>query len=112
MVPPPRTPWAGGLPSMLYADKEGRIYDHPYYLMAGFSGSEPFPLLPDELIAMPEFSKLFYIPACHPVGIDPGTGRHVTVRKAPAKKGDDECFAVAAFLEPGVVRSHLPAADF
>ncbi|HDR14467.1 MAG TPA: radical SAM protein [Desulfobacteraceae bacterium] len=100
------------LPSMLYADEKGRIYDHPLYRMAGFSGAEPFPLSPADMIDMPEFSKLFFIPDCPPVGLDPETGRYVTVRKAPVKNGSNRCFAVAAFLEPGLVRSHLPAADY
>ena len=48
------------LPRMLYADSKGRIYDHPYFRMAGFSGGDPFPILEDDLMIMPEFSKLFY----------------------------------------------------
>ena len=97
---------------MLYADESGRIYDHPYYRMAGFSGMKSVPTHSEDLIAMPEFSKLFFVPACPPVGIDPATGRAVTVREAPVIKGSGRCFAVAAFLEPGVVRSHLPGVDY
>lgn len=100
------------LPSMLYADEKGRIYDHPHYRMAGFSGAKPVPIPPGELMAMPEFSKLFFTPSCPPVGIDPRTGRAVTVEEAPVKGGYGRCWAVAAFLEPGVVRSHLPGADY
>ncbi|MFO8089215.1 MAG: radical SAM protein [Desulfatiglandaceae bacterium] len=103
---------AESLPSMLYADEKGRIYDHPFYRMAAFSGTKPFPLNTADIIDMPEFSKLFFIPDCPPVGLDPETGRYVTVRKAPVKGGNGPCFAVASFLEPGLVRSHLPAVDY
>ncbi len=54
------------LPYMLYADKNGRIYDHPYFRMVGFSGANPAILKDEDLIPMPEFSKLFFIPDCPP----------------------------------------------
>lgn len=100
------------LPLMLYADNEGHIYEHPDYRMVGFSGREPSFIEWEDLVELPEFSKLFYLPACPPMGLDPETGRVETV---PYVQMDDErvpCFAVAAFLEPGFVRSHLPAADY
>lgn len=100
------------LPRMLYADGKGRIYDHPYLKMAGFSGSNPSPIEPEDLMVMPEFSKLFYIPSCPPMGLDPHTGRLKTIFKMDAGGNSERCFAVAAFLEPGFVRTHLPAADY
>jgi pyruvate-formate lyase-activating enzyme len=100
------------LPFMLYADPEGRIYEHPHLRMAGFSGSALSPLDPEDLMVMPEFSKLFYIPSCPPVGLDPHTGRLVTVQEMDMGGNPEACCAVAAFLEPGFVRTHLPAADY
>ncbi len=100
------------LPLMLYADTKGRIYEHPYLRMAGFSGSSSFPLAPEDLIPMPAFSKLFYIPQCPPMGLDPHTGRLKTVHEMDMGSNPVTCFAVAAFLEPGFVRTHLPAADY
>ena len=97
---------------MLYADSEGRIYDHPYLKMAGFSGSSLFAVEEEDLMIMPEFSKLFYIPSCPPVGIDPHTGRVETVHEMDVDGQPTACFAVAVFLEPGFVRTHLPAADY
>ncbi len=97
---------------MLYADPKGRIFEHPYLKMAGFSGSRPFTIEPEDLIVMPEFSKLFYIPDCPPMGLDPNTGRLKTLHEMDAGGRSVPCFAVAAFLEPGFVRSHLPAADY
>jgi pyruvate-formate lyase-activating enzyme len=100
------------LPYMLYADKDGQIYDHPYFRMAAFSGSAPSVLKKEDLIPMPEFSKLFFIPDCPPVGIDPSTGEYRTVSQVEIDGSIIDCYAVAAFLEPGLVRSHLPAVDY
>lgn len=100
------------LPHMLYADSEGRVYDHPYYRMAGFSGNSVREIEDGDLIQMPEFSKLFFIPDCPPVGLDPSTGEYVIVPRAEVKGRDRRCLAVASFLEPGFVRSHLPAVDY
>jgi len=100
------------LPYMLYADKDGQIYDHPYFRMAAFSGSGPSVLKKEDLIPMPEFSKLFFIPDCPPVGIDPSTGEYRTVSQIEIDGSIIDCYAVAAFLEPGLVRSHLPAVDY
>ena len=100
------------LPLMLYADSRGRIFEHPRLRMAGFSGMAPAPLAEDDLIPVPEFSKLFFIPECPPVGVDPETGETRTVPKMKIKGVTKRCYAVAAFLEPGIVRTHLPAADY
>jgi len=100
------------LPYMLYADSKGNVYEHPYYRMVGASG-DSYEILGDEaLMPMPEFSKLFFIPDCSPVGLDPATGRYKTISKVKVEGTAQKCFAVAAFLEPGIVRSHLPAVDY
>jgi wyosine [tRNA(Phe)-imidazoG37] synthetase (radical SAM superfamily) len=100
------------LPYMLYADRDGQIYDHPYFRMAGFSGSNPVVPGKEDLIPMPEFSKLFFIPDCPPIGLDPSSGELKTVSEVEVDGVFEKCFAVAAFLEPGLVRSHLPAVDY
>jgi wyosine [tRNA(Phe)-imidazoG37] synthetase (radical SAM superfamily) len=100
------------LPYMLCADKDGNIYDHPHFRMAGFSGSNPVVLREENLIPMPEFSKLFFIPDCPPIGLDPSSSQFKTVSEIEIGGVATKCFAVAAFLEPGLVRSHLPAADY
>jgi pyruvate-formate lyase-activating enzyme len=100
------------LPYMLYADSEGRVYDHPYFRMVGFSGSSPAALGREDLIPMPEFSKLFYIPNCPPLGLDPNTGEYKVVSELEVDGVLTRCYAVAAFLESGLVRSHLPAVDY
>lgn len=100
------------LPYMLYADECGNIYDHPRYRMAGFSGRKPFKIAKNDLVSMPEFSKLFYFPGCSPIGINPDTGKAEVVREIKTAGKTQRCYAVAAFLEPGFVRSHLPAVDY
>ena len=100
------------LPAMLYADNEGNIYDHPYYRMTGFSGDEPAGIAREDFVPLPEFSKLFFIPGCPPVGLDPDTGEYVVVGEAETEGGTQACFGVAAFPEPGLVRTHLPAVDY
>ena len=100
------------LPYMLYADANGQVYDHPYYHMVGFSGPAPAVLQAGDLIPITEFSKLFYIPDCPPIGLDPQTGECKIVSEIELDGGVTKCHAVAAFLEPGLVRSHLPAVDY
>lgn len=100
------------IPYMLYADREGKIYEHPYYRMAGFSGSEPTPFQGEDLIPMPRFSKLFFIPDCPPIGLDPSRGEHKVVPEEKINGSRIKCSAVATFLEPGLVRSLLPAVDY
>jgi pyruvate-formate lyase-activating enzyme len=100
------------LPFMLFSDSEGRLFDHPHLRMAGYSGSTPYPIEKRDLIPLPEFSKIFFLPQCRPIGIDPDTGGYVHVEEAEIEGGVVECFGAAAFLEPGFVRTHLPAVDY
>jgi pyruvate-formate lyase-activating enzyme len=97
---------------MLYADRRGRVYDHPTYRMAGFSGGNPVPIDPEGLVRVPEFSKLFYIPFGHPLGLNPSTGKYEVVTEVRSGGSRTRCYGVAAFLEPGLVRSLLPAVRY
>jgi pyruvate-formate lyase-activating enzyme len=107
-----KTKGLSNLPYMLYADDDGQVYDHPYLRMVGTEGPWPVVLENTDLLPMPQFSKLFYIPDCPPVGLDPHTGRFEIVSEVGIKGAVTKCHAVAAFLEPGLVRSHLPAANY
>ena len=97
---------------MLYADSEGKVYEHPHYRMVGVSGSSNEVLRAGDLIPMPKFSKLFFIPDCPPIGLDPSTGKFETISEIEINGKVQKCYAVASFLEPGLVRSHLPAVDY
>lgn len=100
------------IPFMLYADDRGRLFEHPFLRMAGFSGYEPFPLQEADLVRVPKFSKMFFLPGCPPVGINPDTGEYEVLEEARVGRRMGRCYAVAAFLEPGIVRTHLPASDY
>jgi len=100
------------LPFMLYADSRGRIYEHPHFRMAGLSGAVPQAIPEEDLAPMPAFSKLFYIPDSPPVGLDPDTGKMRVVPEIEINGVCHKCYGVAAFVEPGWVRAHLPATDY
>ena len=100
------------MPYMLYADNSGQVYEHSYYRMVGFSGETPSFVRDEDLIPVPEFSKLFFIPDCPPIGLDPATGEYTVVPQVEIGGATIPCYAVAAFLEPGLVRSLLPAVDY
>ena len=100
------------IPYMLYADSSGKVFEHPYYRMVGFSGHSTVTVGNEDLIPMPEFSKLFFIPDCPPIGFNPSTRRYETISEIEIDGNVTRCNAVAAFLEPGLVRSHLPAVDY
>jgi len=104
------TAQARSLPRLVYADSQGRIYDHPALTMAAMNG--PQAVLPDgiELIPLPEGSRLFTIPDTPPVAWDSRTGRFITVEKAPGVRGAVQ--AVSAFMAPGYARTLLPACDY
>ncbi len=99
------------LPRLLYADDRARIFEHPFLRMAGFAGLEPHPVEASDLVPVPEFSKLFFLPGCPPVGVNPDTGGYEVLEEAGVGRRTGPCHAVAAFLEPGIVRTHLPASD-
>ena len=74
---------------LVYADSQGRIFDHPYLHLAGRSGREFFRLVPDrDLIPLPPGSDLFVLPGRRPVGYDSRRRRFVTA-------GDDRSLAAS-----------------
>ncbi len=99
-------------PYMLYADRSGQVYEHPYFRMVGFSGGTAKAIRDEDLIPVPEFSKLFFIPECPPIGLDPVTGECSVVAQVEIGGASTPCYAVAVFLEPGLVRCLLPAVDY
>jgi len=92
---------------LLYADAEGKIYDHPRLLAAAEAGGRTAGLPVRELIALPAGSELFALPGRRPIGLDPDTGRPVVLRRMPG--GRDAPRAVAAFVSPAYTRTRNPA---
>ena len=96
----------------LVADEQGEVFEHPDLLLAGMNGTEIVRPLTDEMIPMPEGSRLFTIPHTPPVGFARRTGKQLTMDRLPKAWGGGRIQAVAAFLTPGYTRTLLPAADY
>jgi pyruvate-formate lyase-activating enzyme len=94
------------------ADESGEVFEHPELLLAGMNGTVARPPRPDELIPLPEGSRLFTIPGTPPVGIDLRTRKLRTVDRLPREWGGGRIQAVSAFLTPAFTRTLLPAADY
>jgi pyruvate-formate lyase-activating enzyme len=86
-------------PVLLVADQAGEIYDDPRYMAAGMAGGDFVPLVPEDLIPLPEGSKFYFIPKGRPIGFNKKGGPVVV----------DGGYAVSAFLPPGYTRTFLPA---
>ncbi len=91
---------------LVFADQKERIYDHPTLEMGGASGATWVRVPEEELIPLPEGARLFTMPGAHPVGWN---GFLATFEVAEAARGQQ---AVAAFLPPGYMRTHLPATSY
>ncbi len=85
--------------NLLYADRQGNIYDHPELLMLVRRGEEFALPRPDELIPLPDESELFLLPSRRAVGLNPETGEIEVLEE----------LAVAAFIAPGYTLSSHPA---
>jgi len=92
-------------PRMLFADRAGRIYDHPELEMAGAGGGDPMPVPAADLLVLPRGSDLFTLPGRAPIGIDPQTGEPVVYEG----EGGAPVDAVAAFLAPAHTLTLAPA---
>lgn len=100
------------IPKLLYADRQGNIFDHPHLSMAGMNGTET--VLPEEieLIPLPEDSRLFTIPDTPPIAWDARKRSFVTVDTVRDGGRSQRVQAVSAFMAPGYVRTLLPACDY
>ncbi|MFQ5840565.1 MAG: radical SAM protein [Candidatus Methylomirabilales bacterium] len=93
---------------VVYADRQGRIYDHPTLECAAASGTDWVRVPDEELIPLPEGARLFTMPGAHPVGGNAAVGAFEAI-KTVGRRG---AVAVAAFLPPGYMRTHLPGAFY
>lgn len=91
--------------NLVFADQRGRIADHPTLEMGGASGGDWVRVPDKELIALPEGARLFTMPGAHPVGWNTALCTFEAIKAV----GRREALAVAAFLPPGYMRTHLPA---
>jgi molybdenum cofactor biosynthesis enzyme MoaA len=94
------------------ADQSGEVFEYPELLLAGLDGRTPRAPRTDELIPLPEGSRLFTVTGTPPQGFDRNSGKLVTRDRLPADWGGGSIQAVSAFLTPGFTRTLLPAADY
>jgi len=101
-TPPGAPTHPRAVPSLVYADEHGEIFDEPSLEMAGASGRQVLPVDPRHLIPLPPGSDLYVLPDRHPLGF-PRQGKG----GGPRRLGDRT--AVAAFVAPAYTRFLGPA---
>jgi pyruvate-formate lyase-activating enzyme len=89
--------------SLLVCDEGGNIIDHPALAMAGSSGGRWLPVPEEDLRPVPEGTKVFFLPGSRAVGWDEKRGKPKVLPRYRA---------VAAMLQAGWARTHLPAAAY
>ena len=86
------------VPSLLFADRSGKILDLPDLEMAGMSNGRYFRLSPQDLIPLPPGSQIFTLPGRYPVGWDRESHEPLILEEDPFAVGPAQ--AVAAFMAP------------
>lgn len=88
--------------NLLYADRQGRIYDSPQHQALGLSGGDLVPIPAGEMVPLPEGSELFVIKK----GIIAArrNGSPVYLEKI----GNKKIYPVAAFMPAGYTRTLMP----
>ncbi|MCD6581234.1 MAG: radical SAM protein [Desulfuromusa sp.] len=94
------------------ADADGEVFEHPELLMAGMNGMTVCHPEDNELIPLPEGSRLFTIPDTPPIGFDRSSGKQTTVDSLPTDWGGGKAQAVSAFTTPAFTRTLLPAVNY
>jgi pyruvate-formate lyase-activating enzyme len=87
--------------NLIYADRQGNVYDHTEHVALGRSGDMIVELMEDELIPLPEGATMVSLPFTRPVYMDAETGHMLPY--------SDEYEAVGALLPQGYTRLLLPA---
>ena len=93
-------------PRLVYADAQGRLYDHPYLLAMGLSGLDVVLPEPKDFISLPQGSALYVLPHRHPVGFDPEKEIPVVLYERPEAPGEP-VYAVGAYLAPAHTQLYL-----
>ncbi|WP_163852554.1 radical SAM protein [Paenibacillus elgii] len=86
--------------NLVYADRDGNLFDHPEYTGLGRSGELVTEMMEDELIPLPEGATLVSLPDTRPIGVHKQTGEMQVV------PGDFS--AVGALLPQSFTRLLLP----
>ncbi len=99
-------PHPSRFPRLLFADREGRIYDHPYLLAMGLSGYDVVLPEREDFIPLPPGSALYVLPERYPVGYDPEAGKPEILYENPYRPGEP-AYALAAYLAPAHTQLYL-----
>ncbi|KEQ23661.1 radical SAM protein [Paenibacillus tyrfis] len=86
--------------NLVYADRDGNLFDHPEYTGLGRSGELVTEMMENELIPLPEGATLVSLPDTRPIGVHKRTGEMKVV------PGDFS--AVGALLPQSFTRLLLP----
>ena len=88
------------VPFMVFADKDGNIFEDTRYEAVGRSGYNVYPLAPEDFIELPFGSDLFTLPGRRPYGLDVATGEFEVL---------EEVQAVAALNAPAYTQLYMAA---
>ncbi|MRR08748.1 radical SAM protein, partial [bacterium] len=91
------------MPSLLYADPRGRIFDSPRHQALGLSGGDFVPVPERDLVPLPPGSEIFVIRKGIVVAQRDGAPAYLE------RLGGKRIFPVAAFMPAGYTRTLLPA---
>jgi pyruvate-formate lyase-activating enzyme len=94
-------------PKLLFADAEGKVYEHPTLLAMLRLGEELVPPQGKRL-PLPPGARLAHLPGRRPVGLDPETGELELLREVTVEGKTFVPHAVGALLPPGYTRTFLP----
>ena len=97
---------------LAFADSTGQILDHPRLEMTGHSGSDVVTVPPEDLLRIPEGTKLFTMPGSRPLAWDARRRAFRAVQRVRIEGQTLTPTTVAAFLPPGYTRTLLPAASY
>jgi len=92
-------------PFMVFSDREGKVYVHPFLRMVVQEGTRLRLPLKEELIPLPQGCRLFFLPGRRPLGFNPGSSSFEVLSLFEGRG----VWAVGAFLIPAYLRLHLPA---
>jgi molybdenum cofactor biosynthesis enzyme MoaA len=97
---------------LVVADSNGQILDHPSLGLAGRLGHEIVEVPAEDLLRVPEGTKLFSMPGSRPIAWDGRRRLFRPVSRIHLGGRAFACTTVAAFLPPGYTRTLLPAASY
>lgn len=94
--------------NLLFADKEGRLFEHAGLGMTGRWGDRWVEPQKEEIIPLPQGATLTMLPGRLPVAIEKKTGRFQVLTEHPFSRQKGEVWAVGALLPQGYTRTLLP----